>query len=367
MWLRLIICLTLMCSASVSIGQTLETKQGPLRLDVMADGFATPWAIGFLPGGDVLVTEREGRLWRVDAHGAKTQIGGLPSLFTKGQGGLLDVMVPKDFPQSRELFMSFSKRIKTGARTAVIRATLNDGEEVLRNESVIFEMSTGASGGRHFGSRIVEARNGTLFVTLGDRADRDQAQNIASHKGKIVRIMRDGTAPNGNPFLKTPNAEPEIWSYGHRNPQGAALDASGQLWVTEHGAKGGDEVNHIQKGANYGWPVISYGTHYAGSKIGEGTAKPGMQQPSYYWDPSIAPSGLMIYSGKLWPRWKGHFFVGSLKFDYISRLSGTPLTEKEQIKGPETARIRDIREAPDGTIWFIAEDTGRVFRMSPDK
>lgn len=361
----LMLCLTFFLQTAFASAQSLETSQGVVRLEVMADGFATPWALGFLPDGDILVTEREGRLWHVDAQGGKTKIGGLPDLFAKGQGGLLDVMIPKDFAQSRNVFLSFSKRMKTGARTAVLRATLGRGEKNLSNVSVIFEMSTGASGGRHFGSRIVEARNGALFVTLGDRTDRDQAQNLASHKGKIVRIMRDGTVPNGNPLLNTQNAAPEIWSYGHRNPQGAALDASGQLWVTEHGAKGGDEVNRIQKGANYGWPVISYGTHYAGSKIGEGTAKPGMQQPNFYWDPSIAPSGLMIYSGKLWARWRGHFFVGSLKFDYISRLSGSPLVEREQIKSTETARIRDIREAPDGTIWFIAEDTGRVFRMSP--
>ncbi|SHK11658.1 Glucose/arabinose dehydrogenase, beta-propeller fold [Shimia gijangensis] len=365
MILRLFVGLVLGVQLSIAQAQTLETSQGSARLEVMADGLATPWAIGFLPDGGFLISEREGRLWRVDDQGAKFRISGLPDIHSKGQGGLLDVMVPRDFAHSREVFFSFAKRLKGGTGTAVMRATLNAGSDRLTNQTVIFEMNTGVSGGRHYGSRIVEARDGTLFVTLGERADRDQAQNLASHKGKVIRITRDGAIPKNNPFLKTDGALPEIWSYGHRNPQGATLDRSGKLWVTEHGAKGGDEVNRIQKGANYGWPVISYGTHYSGFKIGDGTRKPGMQQPSHYWDPSIAPSGLLIYSGKLWPRWKGHFFVGSLKFDYISRLSGSTLTEKEQIKGRETARVRDIREAPDGSIWFIAEDGGRVFRMSP--
>ena len=364
---RLMLCLTFFLLASSVSAQSIQTSHGAVRLDVMAEGLATPWAVGFLPEGGFLVTEREGRLWYFDTQGRKSKIGGLPDIHSKGQGGLLDVMIPKNFSKSRELFFSYSKRLSGGSGTAVMRATLNPGDKSLRNGTVLFEMSSGASGGRHFGSRIVEARDGTLFVTLGERADRDQAQNLASHKGKTIRISRDGSIPSDNPFVKTQGALPEIWSYGHRNPQGAALDRSGQLWVTEHGAKGGDEVNRIRKGANYGWPVISYGTHYSGAKIGQGAAKPGMQQPNFYWDPSIAPSGLMIYSGKLWPRWKGHIFAGSLKFDYISRLSGDPLTEQERLKSDETARIRDIREAPDGSIWFIAEDTGRIFRMSPDK
>lgn len=367
MILRLMTTVALFFHLTAAVAQTIETSQGSARLDVMADRFATPWAIGFLPDGSFLVTEREGRLWQVNKYGQRSRISGLPKIHAKGQGGLLDVMVPRDFETSRQLFFSFSKRLQKGTGTAVLRATLAGGRSNLTNLKVIFEMNAGASGGRHYGSRIVEGKDGYLYVTLGERADRDQAQNLASHKGKVIRITRDGDAPKGNPFLKTDGALPEIWSYGHRNPQGAALDRAGKLWVTEHGAKGGDEVNRIQKGANYGWPVISYGTHYSGLRIGEGSKKPGMQQPSHYWDPSIAPSGLMVYSGKLWPRWKGHFFVGSLKFDYISRLSGAPLKEAEKIEGTETARVRDIREAPDGAIWFIAEDLGRIYRMAPSK
>ncbi|MEM8732374.1 MAG: PQQ-dependent sugar dehydrogenase, partial [Pseudomonadota bacterium] len=185
------------------------------------------------------------------------------------------------------------------------------------------------------------------------------------HIGTIVRVNRDGSVPADNPFVGQTNARPEIWSYGHRNPQGAGFDAQGRLWTAEHGARGGDEVNLVQKGANYGWPVISYGVNYSGSKIGEGTAKPGMEQPQYYWDPSIAPSGLMVYSGKLWPQWRGDLFVGSLKFDYISRLDGRPVSEAERIEGETTGRVRDIVEAADGSIWFISVYDGAVYRMIP--
>ena len=346
--------------------ETLTTSQGPLETSVMGKGFATPWAIGFLPEGGFLVTEREGRLWRVE-NGDRSKISGLPKIRSRGQGGLLDILIPRDFATRRELFLTFAKNLQGGSGTAVARATLPQGATRLENVRVIFEMADGASGGRHFGSRLVEGRNGTLFVTIGDRGTDEQAQSLASHRGKILHITRDGMPVPTNPFASNNDARAEIWTYGHRNPQGMAIDAQGRLWAVEHGAKGGDEVNLIQKGKNYGWPIISYGTHYSGAKIGEGTAKPGLQQPAFYWDPSIAPSGMMIYSGKLWPNWRGHMLIGSLKFDYISRLSGAPLKEREQIKGSATARVRDIREAPDGTIWFIAEDDGRVIRLSPAK
>lgn len=349
----------------LALAQGLDSSQGRITLTEMASGFDKPWALGFLPDGSFLVTERKGRLWRVSPDGRKTRIKGVPKVFGTGQGGLLDVLVPRDFDKTREVFLTYAKPRYRGAGTAVMRARLEPGKNSLTGVRDIFEMEDDASGGRHFGSRLVEAKDGTLFVTIGERADRDAAQNLGSHKGKIIRINRDGSIPSGNPFVKTEGAQPEIWSFGHRNPQGAALDRGGRLWVNEHGAKGGDEVNRVQKGANYGWPVIAFGTHYTGAKIGEGTSKPGMQQPSFYWDPSIAPSGMVIYSGKLWPKWKGHFFVGSLKYDYISRLSGAPLREKEKLDSDETKRVRDIREAPDGAIWFISEDRGSVYRMTP--
>jgi glucose/arabinose dehydrogenase len=227
-------------------------------------------------------------------------------------------------------------------------------------------MSPGSAGGRHFGSRLVEAPDGALFMTIGERGDRRSAQDLSRHNGSILRLSRKGQAMPDNPFSTTPGAQPEIWSYGHRNPQGLTLDLAGNLISVEHGARGGDEVNRITKGVNYGWPIIAYGRQYTGFKIGEGTHKEGMEQPDFFWDPSIAPSGLMVYSGKLWPNWRGDIFVGSLKFDYISRLSDDgALRAVEKIAGPETGRVRDVREAPDGSIWFLRVNDGSVYRIAP--
>ena len=341
-----------------------DSSVGTLKVEQMASGLDTPWAFGFLPDGSVLITERDGRLLRL-IEGRIHPVNGVPKVFAKGQGGLLDVMIPRDYAQSRELYFSYAKRQKREAGTAVARARLSRDAQRLSNWQVIFEMVPGSKGGRHFGSRIVEGRDGYLYVTIGERGDRPSAQDLSRENGSVIRIARDGAVPADNPFLGQSGAQPEIWSYGHRNPQGAALDRRGRLWVVEHGARGGDEVNLIRKGANYGWPVISYGRHYSGQKIGEGTTKAGMEQPEYYWDPSIAPSGMMIYSGKLWPGWAGHIFVGSLKFDYISRLAGSPMAEREQLKGRETARVRDIREAPDGSIWFLSVGRGALYRVTP--
>ena len=326
------------------------------KIDIMANGFYAPWAIGFVPGG-VLVTERDGALILL-AGGKRREVKGLPKIEADGQGGLLDILVPRDFARTSQIFMTYAKRQGRGSGTAVMRATLNANDASLSNVTTIFEMSKGSRGGRHFGSRLVEARDGTLFVSIGDRGDADQAQNLATHNGTILRITKTGAAPKDNPFAGKTGHQPEIWSYGHRNPQGMALDKKGALWVNEHGAKGGDEINRIVKGANYGWPVIAYGRHYSGAKIGEGTVKQGMMQPKHYWDPSIAPSGYAIHSRT------GDHFVGSLKFDYIARLRGNPLREVEQIRSDETQRVRDIREAPDGSLWFLSVGNGALYRMS---
>lgn len=338
---------------------------GNLTVTAMADGFKTPWAVGFLPDGSFLVTEREGRLWRVTAEGLRQQITGLPEIRVGGQGGLLDVLVPRDFAQSGEIIFSFAKPQGAGAGTAMAVARLSEDHTRLENLRLMFEMAPGSSGGRHFGGRIVEASNGALFLTIGDRGNPDSSQDLSNHNGTVIRINRDGSVPSDNPFVGQSGALPEIWSYGHRNAQGATLDGAGNLWLNEHGARGGDEVNLVQAGGNYGWPVISYGVHYSGARIGEGTAKAGMEQPVLYWDPSMAPSGMAIYTGDLWPEWQGQQFVGSLKFDDIARVGGTPLTEVDQIKGRETARVRDIRQAPDGSIWFISERRGTVYRITP--
>jgi len=345
--------------------QTLDSSAGPLRVDTVVSGLETPWALGFLPDGGLLITERDGRLLYV-SDGRAQRVAGVPDVAAVGQGGLLDVLVPRDFAATRAVYLTFARPQRGGgAGTALARGVLSADGARLDDMRVIFEMAPGSRGGRHFGSRMVEGRDGMIYLTTGDRGDRPSAQDLSRHEGSVIRVGRDGRVPGDNPFVGRDGVLPEIWSYGHRNPQGAALAADGQLWVVEHGARGGDEVNRLEKGANYGWPVISYGRHYSGLPIGEGAAKQGMEQPAHYWDPSIAPSGLMIYSGTLWPEWRGDLFTGSLKFGLISRIDGDTLAEAERIAGPETDRVRDIREAPDGAIWFISENNGAVYRLTP--
>lgn len=342
--------------AAAGLAQTITEK---------VSGLDEPWGIDHLPTGELLITEKDGRVLLVSVDEVRT-LSGVPKVADRGQGGLLDVTVARDFATTREIFLTYSKRQRGGAGTALAVAEVSEDGRSLINVRDIFEMERGSSGGRHFGSRVVEAPDGTLFVTIGDRGDRPEAQNRSNHIGTIIRVNRDGSVPADNPFVGVDDVQPEIWSFGHRNPQGAGLDADGQLWTAEHGARGGDEVNFIRKGANFGWPVISYGVHYTGGKIGEGTEKPGMEQPAFYWDPSMAPSGLMIYQGDMFPEWRGNMFVGSLKFDYIARLdvSGTSAREVEQISTDETQRVRDIVEAADGSIWFISVGNGAVYRMS---
>lgn len=335
-------------------------------IERVASGFSGPWAVALLPDDAFLVTERRGRLIFVDADGKKTRVSGVPKVVDAGQGGLLDVVAARDFADTHQIFLTFSKAQSGGAGTSVATAIYKPGSDRLTDVKVIFQAEAGFSGGRHFGSRLVEARDGTLFVTVGDRGERDSAQDLSSQNGTVIRISRDGSIPRDNPFVNKQNVRPEIWSFGHRNPQGAALDARGNLWTVEHGAKGGDEINRIQKASNYGWPIISYGTHYSGRKIGVGTEQTGLEQPAHYWDPSIAPSGMTIYTGAMFPEWDGDIFVGSLKFDYISRVSDETLAEVEQIELPETKRVRDVRTAPDGSIWFISEDRGSIYRIYRD-
>ena len=363
-WLLVLLLLAL-CATPGRAAQR-QTASGPVSVEAMATGLDTPWGLAFLPGGAFLVTERGGALYHFDSAGRKSKISGVPEVYAWGQGGLLDVVAARDYPESREIFLTFSKRYRFGGGTALAVAALSPDNRSLNNLRVIFEMASPSRGGRHFGSRVVEAPDGTLFLTLGERGDSDTAQDLSLHHGKTIRIRRNGSIPRDNPFVGQAGARPEIWSWGHRNAQGAALDATGALWVVEHGAQGGDEINRVRKGRNYGWPVIAYGRHYSGAKIGVGVAKEGMEQPDFYWDPSIAPSGMAIYSGRLWPDWRGQFFVGSLKFDYISRLDPTGgFREVERMAFPETGRVRDVREAPDGAIWFLSEERGTVYRINP--
>jgi glucose/arabinose dehydrogenase len=350
--------------------RVFDTSGGQVAVAQVAGPFSHPWAVAFLPGGAMLVTERGGRLWRLGPDGARGEVTGVPEVRAKGQGGLMDVVAARDFADTREIFLTYSEPTGGKGRTAVAVARLADDRRALENIRVIFRQQPAAGATHHYGSRVVEAPDGTLWVTLGERGLRTQAQNLLTHLGKVVRIARDGSAPPGNPFIGG-LGRPEIWSYGHRNPQGAALDpATGALWIVEHGAKGGDEVNRPEPGKNYGWPVISYGTTYAGTRIGAGTEKAGMEQPVHYWDPSIAPSGMMIYSGKLWPGWQGDIFVGALKFRLVSRLDREDgsITGEERLFEGEYGRVRDVREGPNGAIWFLTdEDEGALYRIAPVK
>lgn len=343
----------------------LETQEGAVTVTPVATGLDEPWGVAPLPDGSLLVTERDGRLVRV-VNGVSSPVRGAPEVEAAGQGGLLDITAARDFANTRTVFLTYSKRQGRGSGTALAAGELSADGTRLEGLRDLFESAPGGTGGRHFGSRVVEGRDGTLFVTIGDRGDRPSAQDRSLHNGSIVRVNRDGTVPGDNPFIGVADVLPEIWSYGHRNPQGAGLDARGTLWTAEHGARGGDEVNQIEKGANFGWPVISYGVHYSGGKIGEGATRPGMKQPAHFWDPSMAPSGLMVYDGDMFPEWRGDMFVGSLKFSYISRLevSGGSVDEVEQIESDETLRVRDIVQDADGSILFISVGNGAVYRIS---
>jgi glucose/arabinose dehydrogenase len=355
----------------------VSSSAGPLSVETVAAGLENPWGLAFLPDGRMLVTERPGRLRIVSRSGTVSEpVRGLPPVYATGQGGLLDVALAPDFPDSRIIFFSYAEPREGASGTSVARARLveDGGEARLDDLQVIFRQSPAAGGSNHYGSRLVFARDGTLFVTLGDRYSlREQAQDLTTHIGKVVRINTDGSVPDGNPFRNRNGARPEIWSYGHRNVQGATLDPStGRLWTIEHGARGGDELNHPEAGKNYGWPVITYGRDYSGARIGEGTERAGMEQPVKYWDPSFAPSGLAFYTGDLMAKWKGDLFTGGLSGTRLVRLRLDParerVVEEEVLLGDLGERIRDVRQGPDGALWLITDDPGegRLLRLSPD-
>jgi len=356
-----------------SAAQKTQFTTGSLdsaNIAVYAKGLEAPWGLAFLPDGRALVTERPGRLRLVSPTGGVSQpILGVPAVVTGGQGGLLDVAIDPEFVTNQLVYLSYSEAGTGGAGTAVARGKLtNDG---LENVEVIWRQVPKVSGGNHFGSRLVFARDGTLFITTGERFQyRDSAQVLTNTLGKVVRVNRDGTIPSDNPFVKQKGALPEIWSYGHRNMQGATLHPeTGQLWTIEHGAQGGDELNLDLAGKNYGWPVITWGIDYSGAKIGEGTTKPGMEQPNYYWVPSIAPSGLLYYTGDAFPQWKGSFFTGALKWQGLSRLQPGPdgtFTEERFQDAAIKYRIRDVRQGPDGAVYLLVDSgDGKILRISP--
>lgn len=344
-----------------AVASEVQTSAGTLRISPVATGFSEPWAIGFLPDGGVLVTERDGRLLLL-RDGGVTEVAGVPEVWAEGQGGLLDVMVPRDFAQSREVWLTFAIPSGGGGATAVGSGRLSADGTRLEGFTTHWQ-GEGVGGGRHFGSRAVEGADGTIFVTTGDRGtgpDGMQAQDPMRPEGKVIRLNRDGS-----PAARFPDHAEGVFSIGHRNAQGLALDGQGNLWLVEHGARGGDELNRIEGNRNYGWPVITYGVDYSGDSIGEGSAKDGMEQPVHHWDPSIAPSGLMFYQGDLFPAWKGDVFTGSLNSDFISRLDPEAGYAEERIQSDETGRVRDIVQAPDGSIWFLSVIDGAIYRIDP--
>ena len=340
-----------------------------LDVQTITKGLEHPWGLAFLPDKRMLVTERPGRLRVVGPDGRLSEpLTGVPQVYASGQGGLLDVALSPTFDKDRLVYLSFAESGEGGAGTAVARGQL--GDRGLEKTQVIWRQQPKVSGSNHWGSRIVFRPDGTLFVTLGDRFNySQQAQDLSTTIGKIVRINPDGSAPRDNPFVNRAGARPEIWSYGHRNVQAAALHPeTGQLWTVEHGARGGDELNHPEAGKNYGWPVISYGVHYSFLKIGEGTAKQGMEQPVYYWDPVIAPSGMIFYTADLFAEWKNNILIGSLTPGLLDRLimkNGKVGTEQRYL-GDLGERIRNVRQAPDGSIYLLTDArNGQVLRITP--
>ena len=335
----------------------------------VAVGLEHPWGVELLPDGRFLVTERPGRLRVVNRDGRlSAPLTGVPEVYARGQGGLLDVALSPGFAQDRLIYLSFAERGSGGAGTAVARGRL--GERGLEDAQVIWRQQPKVDGSyNHWGSRLVFRPDGTLFVTLGDRfVHSERAQDLSTTIGKIVRINPDGSVPRDNPFVGRSGALPEIWSYGHRNVQAAVLDARGELWTVEHGARGGDELNNPQPGKNYGWPVITYGVDYSGARIGFGTSHPGMEQPVYYWDPVIAPSGATFYSGTAFPDWRGDLLVGSLRPGALVRLriANGRVTVEERYLDELGERIRDVREGPDGAIYLLTDSSrGRLIRVEP--
>jgi glucose/arabinose dehydrogenase len=353
----------------------LKSEKTSIRVEVIASGLQNPWGLTFLPDGRALVTERPGRLRIIGKDNKLSDpVGGVPEVAAVGQGGLLDVALSPDFAKDNLVYVSFAEpRGASGSSTSVARGKLveKDGKAALEDVKVIFRQEPARLGGFHFGSRLVFARDGNLFITTGERNLKTPSQDLSNHIGKIIRVTPDGGVPKDNPFVNDKNAKPEIWSYGHRNVQGAALHPqTGKLWTIEHGARGGDEINIPQAGKNYGWPVITYGVDYSGARIGEGTHKEGMEQPIFYWDPSIAPSGSMFYTGDLFPAWKGNLFTGGLALTLLSRLEldGEKIVKEERLLEEMGNRIRDVRQAPDGSIWLLVDArNGKVLRLTPVK
>ena len=356
-------------AAAGAAAQTYRSDAHAFRIVKLVEGLDHPWSLAFLPDGRMLVTERPGRL-RVIADGKlePKPIDGLPEVTQYGQGGLHDVALHPQFEQNRLVYLAYAARGADGVGTELARARLGEGR--LENLRVLFRQSPKGRAGQHFGGRIVFDRAGYLYLTLGDRGERDRAQLPDDHAGSVIRLHDDGRVPRDNPFAGKPGWKPEKFTLGNRNVQGAALHPqTGELWTHEHGPQGGDEINIIRAGVNYGWPVITYGRNYGlGTRIGEGTEKQGMAQPLYYWVPSIAPSGMAFYTGGRFPRWKGNLFVGALRDQMLVRLvlKGEKVVTEERLLKGVLGRIRDVRAGPDGFLYLLTDErNGMLVRLEP--
>jgi len=354
------------CSAE---GEAVITSEKhAFIIETVVDGLEHPWAVEFLPDGRMLVTEKPGRLRIVKDGKLSEPVTGLPKIKEKGQGGLLDVALDPDYENNQIIYLSYSAKGKGGIGTEVVKGKLIGNE--LKETQVIFKLAHKTNTGHHFGSRLLFAKDGTLFITLGDRGKKERAQDLNDHAGSLIRINKDGSVPEDNPFVDNPNAKPEIYTYGNRNIQGIAMHPeTGDVWTIEHGPQGGDELNLMKAGTNYGWPVITYGVNYViGTKIGEGTEKTGMAQPIHYWVPSIATSSLLFYTGDKFPSWKGNAFVSSLKFGQLARLEiqGNKVIHEERLINGKVGRIREVQQGLDGTIYMLTDESnGKLLRVKP--
>ncbi|MED5491400.1 PQQ-dependent sugar dehydrogenase [Halopseudomonas pachastrellae] len=339
------------------------------QVETLADGLSNPWSLAFLPDGGMLVTERSGQLRLIDAAGQlrAEPVAGVPEAFVNGQSGLMEVALAPDFAESGELFLSYSCGTRDANHTCLAAATFNG--EALENTHEIFRVQPAKKGSAHYGGRIAFLPDNTLLLTLGDGFDyREQAQNTANHLGSIVRLSRDGSAPEDNPFVGQADAMPELYSIGHRNVQGILVDDAGRVFSHEHGPRGGDEINLIEAGKNYGWPKITYGIDYNGSQISPYTELPGLEQPLVYWDPSIAPSGMTLYQGELFPEWQGSLLVSALAGKEVRRveLKGNAAGEQESLFAELDQRFRDVRTGPDGAVYLLTDSpSGQLLRVVP--
>jgi glucose/arabinose dehydrogenase len=362
----------LIATAFATHAETVRTEKVKLSIETLATGLDHPWAVEVLSDDAIVITERSGELRILRDGRLGKPVKGMPEVYVDGQGGLLDVALSPDFPTDRTLYFTASEEFNGGVGIVVFSGRLADDETGISAVKTIFRSSNPQDRAANLGARIAFAPDKSMFVTIGDQFTPDLAQDFHDDHGAVIHIDRDGSIPSDNPFADGKKARPEIWSKGHRNPQGIAFDArTGLLYTVEHGAKGGDEINHPEPGRNYGWPVIAYGVNYDGSKIGSGTKKAGMEQPLHYWDPSIAPGALAVYRGRMFPEWDGDFLVTALKFKLLSRLSRDKsgrITHEERILTGAYGRLRDIKEAPDGSLLVTTDsDDGKLLRISRAK